>query len=58
MLLTIPEIILLTKTDLVSDKKVSVVLNGLSDIGKLVLPISIYDFGSVEDLKAHLSNIP
>ncbi|MBN1263071.1 MAG: GTPase ObgE [Candidatus Pacebacteria bacterium] len=50
-LLKIPEIILLTKTDLISKKRVKLKIKTLKSIRKAILPISILDQGSLEKLK-------
>jgi len=50
-LLKIPEIILLTKTDLKSEKEVKLSLKVLKKLKKQILPISIHDLDSLEKLK-------
>jgi len=54
-LLKIPEIILLTKTDLKSEKEVKLILKVLKKLKKQILPISIYDWDSLEKLKTLIS---
>lgn len=48
------EIILLTKSDLVSGEDLKVLENKLNKLGKQILAISIYNFNSIELLKKHL----
>ena len=50
------EIILLTKTDLKSEKEISLCLNILKKTKKQILPISINDWDSLEKLKALISS--
>jgi len=50
-LLKIPEIILLTKTDLKSKKEVKLSLKVLKKLKKQILPVSIHDWDSLEKLK-------
>ena len=50
-LLNIPEIILLTKTDLRSKKEIKQYLNDLKSLRIKVLPTSIHDWDSLEKLK-------
>ena len=50
-LLDIPEIILLTKTDLKSEKEIKFYLNALKSLKKQVLAVSIHDWDSLEKLK-------
>ncbi len=50
-LLDIPEIILLTKTDLKSEKEIKSHLNVLKNLKKQVLAVSIHDWDSLEKLK-------
>ena len=45
------EIILLTKSDLVSKEKLAQITKEFKGIGKEVVPISIYDWDSLEKLK-------
>lgn len=45
------EIILLTKSDLVYDKDLKETQKKLKKLGKLILPVSIYNFDSMEELK-------
>ncbi|MBN1168543.1 GTPase ObgE [Candidatus Woesebacteria bacterium] len=54
-LLKIPEIILLTKTDLVSEEEVKSVLEVLKKLKKKILPVSIHDWDSLEKLKILIS---
>ncbi|QQG41204.1 MAG: Obg family GTPase CgtA [Candidatus Woesebacteria bacterium] len=51
-----PEIIILTKTDLVSSEDVQKLVKKLSKIVKKVLAVSIHDYSSLEDLKLVLRN--
>ncbi len=51
-LLKIPEIILLTKTDLKTEKEIKSILKILKKLKKQILPVSIHDFDSLEKLKA------
>ncbi len=50
-LLKIPEIILLTKTDLKSEKEVKLILKVLKKFKKQILPVSIHDLDSLEKLR-------
>ena len=50
-LLEKPEMILLTKTDLKTEKEVKSSLNNLKKIKKQILPVSIHDYDSLEKLK-------
>lgn len=50
-LLKIPEIILLTKTDLKSRKEIKQSINDLKNLKIKVLPISIHDWDSLQELK-------
>jgi len=50
------EIILLTKTDLKSEKEISLCLNVLKKTKKQILPVSINDWDSLEKLKALISS--
>ncbi len=50
-LLKIPEIILLTKTDLKSEKEVKAIIRVLKKLKKPILPVSIHDWKSLEKLK-------
>ena len=50
-LLKIPEIILLTKTDLKSEKEVKSSLKVLKKLKKQILPVSIHNWDSLEKLK-------
>lgn len=50
-LLTKEEIILLTKTDIVDKEKVSEMTKNLSEIAKNIIPVSVNDWGSLENLK-------
>ncbi len=50
-LLKIPEIILLTKTDLKSEKEVKQKLKALKKLKKEILPVSIHNWDSLEKLK-------
>jgi GTP-binding protein len=50
-LLKIPEIILLTKTDLKSEKEVKLSLKVLKKLKKQILPVSVHDWDSLEKLK-------
>jgi len=50
-LLKIPEIILLTKTDLKSEKEVKLNLKVLKKLKKQILPVSIHDRDSLEKLR-------
>ncbi|MCJ7804189.1 GTPase ObgE [Patescibacteria group bacterium] len=50
------EIILLTKTDLKSEKEINFCLNVLKKIKKQILPVSINDWDSLEKLKALISS--
>lgn len=54
-LLELPEVILLTKTDLISKAKVKSSLKNLKSLKKEVLPVSIYDWESLEKLKTLFS---
>lgn len=54
-LMTKPEIILLTKTDLVDAKTLAKKIKSLSVFKKEILPVSIHDWESIEDLKNQLS---
>lgn len=53
-LLEIPEIILLTKIDLKSEKEVKLILKTLKKLKKEVLPVSIHNENSLEKLKAFI----
>ncbi len=50
-LLEIPEIILLTKTDLKSEQEVKLSLKALKKLKKQILPVSIHNFNSLKKLK-------
>jgi len=50
-LLDKPEIILLTKTDLKSEKEIKLILKSLKSLKKKILPVSIHDWDSIEKLK-------
>ena len=54
-LLKIPEIILLTKTDLKSEKEIKLILKALKKLKKQILPISIHNLESLEKLKTLIS---
>ena len=51
------EIVLLTKTDMVSPKEVEKLITKLKKKVKAILPVSIHDFQSLEELKKVLKNI-
>jgi len=53
-LLKIPEIILLTKTDLKSEKEVKLILKVLKKLKKQILPVSIHNQDSLEKLRAFI----
>lgn len=53
-LLTKKEIILLTKSDLVDIKQIKEKMKSLKKINKNVIPVSIYDFDSIERLREKL----
>ena len=53
-LLDIPEIILLTKTDLKSEKEIKSYLKALKSLKKQVLAVSIYNWDSLEKLKTFI----
>ena len=50
-LLKIPEIILLTKTDLKSEKEIRSTLKALKKLKKQILPVSIHNWDSIEKLR-------
>ena len=49
-----PEIILITKTDLVSEKELKEIKGKLKDVKGEILKVSIYDYDSLEKLKQKL----
>ena len=51
-LLEKPEMILLTKTDLKTEKEISSTLKSLKSLKKQILPVSIHDWDSLEKLKS------
>lgn len=53
-LLKIPEIILLTKTDLKAEKEIKLILKVLKKLKKQILPVSIHNWDSLEKLKAFI----
>ena len=53
-LLKIPEIILLTKTDLKSEKEVKLILKVLKKLKKQILPVSIHDRNSLKKLRSFI----
>ena len=53
-LLKIPEIILLTKTDLKSEKEVKLSLEVLKKLKKQILPVSIHNWDSLEKLRTFI----
>ena len=53
-LLKIPEIILLTKTDLKSEKEVNLSLKVLKKLKKQILPVSIHNWDSLEKLRTFI----
>ncbi len=55
-LLVKPEIILLTKTDLVSKDEVKEKIKNLKKLKRKVIPVSIHDFDSLEKLKVLLNS--
>ena len=56
-LLEKPEIILLTKTDLVSKERLKEIKGELKGLRREVLPVSVYDYDSLEKLKEKLLNL-
>lgn len=50
-----PEIILLTKSDLISEKQLKEKLKELKKLKKKIIPVSIHDWDSLENLKKELS---
>ncbi len=50
-LLKKPEIVLLTKTDLKTEKEIESILKALKGLKKQILPVSIYNLDSLEKLK-------
>jgi len=56
-LLAKPEIILLTKTDLVTSKKLTEIRKQLIKTKRVILPVSVYDYDSLESLKKKLYTI-
>jgi len=55
-LLDIPEVILLTKTDLKPEKEIMSFIKSLKSLKKQVLPVSIHNWDSLEKLKTLLSH--
>lgn len=55
-LLEIPEVILLTKTDLKSEKEIKLILKALKKLKKEIIPVSIYDEASLEKLKGYINS--
>ncbi len=51
-LLEIPETVLLTKTDLKSEKEVTLILKTLKKLKREILPVSVHNWDSLEELKA------
>ncbi len=49
------EIILLTKTDLVDEKKINEKRKLLADLSEKVIPVSIHDYDSIQNLKSLLT---
>ncbi len=45
------EIILLTKSDLTDEAGIETLTNELSSLGKQIIPVSVYNFDSIENLK-------
>jgi len=56
-LLKIPEIILLTKTDLKSEKEIKLILKVLKRFKKQILPISIHNWDSLEKLRVLIYSV-
>ncbi|MCP6718764.1 MAG: Obg family GTPase CgtA [Patescibacteria group bacterium] len=54
-LLKIPEIILLTKTDLKSEKEIKLILKVLKKLKKQILPVSIHNQDSLKKLRTFIS---
>ena len=52
-----PEVIILTKTDLINIEDFQKLIKRLGKIGKKIIPVSIHDFQSLEELKKNLRNI-
>lgn len=52
-----PEYIFLSKSDLVSNEKISQIINDFKNQGKEIIPISIIDFESLEKVKLILNKI-
>lgn len=48
------EIILLTKSDLVSEDGLEELKHELKNLGRQILPVSVYNFDSIENLKSYL----
>ena len=48
------EIILITKTDLVEKKVLQSLIKNLKSVGNPILPVSIHDFESLEEIKRFL----
>jgi len=53
-LLEIPEIILLTKIDLKSEKEIKLILKSLKKLKKEIIPVSIHDEDSLNKLKEYI----
>lgn len=53
-LLKVPEIILLTKTDLKSEKEIKLILKSLKKLKKKILPVSVHDLDSLKKLKSFI----
>lgn len=52
-----PEIIILTKTDITDSTNIKKLIETLKKISKKVVPVSIHDYQSLEELKKVLMNI-
>lgn len=48
------EVIIITKTDLIDKRKINKLISTIKRVSKKVLPISIYDWDSIEKLKCYL----
>lgn len=54
-LLEIPEVILLTKIDLKSEKEIKLILKSLKKLKKEIIPVSIYEEASLNKLRSYIS---
>jgi len=57
-LLDIPEVILLTKTDLKTEKEIKLIIKSLKKLKKEIIPVSIHDEGSLDKLKSCINSNP